>query len=128
MGDYSIEVAEGDDVTLQWEADGNPSPHYQWAYNIAVFNDLKFSGSNLNIMGLEASTTFSCTASNSLGEITRHFYVNVTKSSVAAPTTDAGTGYICVFFRLKCKLECVPIMTDIWLLQMFLLLSQSIVK
>ncbi|KAM4597932.1 hemicentin-2 [Polymixia lowei] len=76
-----ISVAEGDNVSLHCDAKGNPPPKLQWSSDSGPAHWLNTmeNQSDVNITRVHTSTTYNCTATNSLGTITKQIHVNVTK-------------------------------------------------
>lgn len=73
---FVFDVNEGDDVTLNCEAEGAPPPDFHWTVDGV---NIPITSSNFNITQVNTSATYSCTATNYLGNITKQFYVNVIK-------------------------------------------------
>lgn len=74
-------VNEGDDVTLNCEAEGNPPPVFHWTSEGVNISE---TSSELNITRVNAYSTYTCTATNELGSITKQIHVHVIKSILAA--------------------------------------------
>ncbi|XP_047427770.1 hemicentin-1-like isoform X2 [Mugil cephalus] len=77
-----IDVAEGDDISLNCEAEGNPPPVFQWTSD--GLSVLEEDSDTLNITQVNASSTYICTAANNLGNITKQIHVHVTNVNVQA--------------------------------------------
>ncbi|CAK6971163.1 intercellular adhesion molecule 5 [Scomber scombrus] len=78
-----IYVEEGDNVTLNCEADGNPSPRFRWT-NDGV--DISENTNNLYINQVNTNTTYTCTASNHVGNMIKQIHVHVVKTTMATTT------------------------------------------
>ncbi|KAL3053564.1 hypothetical protein OYC64_005986 [Pagothenia borchgrevinki] len=74
-------VPEGDDVTLNCDAEGRPQPTFHWKHDGKKLSDTN----NLNITRVNTSGTYHCSAINSLGNITKEIHVRVTLNIPAAP-------------------------------------------
>uniref|UniRef100_A0A4W6FWB2 Ig-like domain-containing protein n=1 Tax=Lates calcarifer TaxID=8187 RepID=A0A4W6FWB2_LATCA len=82
-----ISVKEGDDVTLNCEAEGNPPPSFHWTRDGV---NLMANTSNLSITQVMAGSVYTCTAHNYLGTPTKHIYVDVI-NTMAGPAVDMTT-------------------------------------
>lgn len=82
--EYHI-ASKDDDITLNCEAEGNPPPVFHWSNDRMTISE---SSSSLNITRVNVSTTYTCTASNYLGNTTKKFHVRVipNEAAPAAPT------------------------------------------
>uniref|UniRef100_A0A4W6FY77 Ig-like domain-containing protein n=1 Tax=Lates calcarifer TaxID=8187 RepID=A0A4W6FY77_LATCA len=66
-----ISVKEGDDVTLNCEAEGNPPPSFHWTRDGV---NLMANTSNLSITQVMAGSVYTCTAHNYLGTPTKLYH------------------------------------------------------
>ncbi|GAA6218128.1 immunoglobulin superfamily member 10-like [Lates japonicus] len=98
-----ISVKEGDDVTLNCEAEGNPPPYFYWTRDGV---NMTANTSNLSITQVMAHSVYTCTANNYLGTPTKHIYVDVIKSTMAGPTVDMTTPAAAT--RKGCPLTLMP--------------------
>ncbi|KAM3863745.1 vascular cell adhesion protein 1 [Diretmus argenteus] len=96
----TVSVAEGDDVSLDCDAQGNPAPELQWATDAVGLNTLNNVGSILNITGVTTDQTYYCTASNYLGIALKQINLRVI---TAEPPTPAASDP-----RESCPLELTP--------------------
>uniref|UniRef100_A0A4W6FWH7 Ig-like domain-containing protein n=1 Tax=Lates calcarifer TaxID=8187 RepID=A0A4W6FWH7_LATCA len=80
-------TSEGDDVTLNCEAEGNPPPSFHWTRDGV---NLMANTSNLSITQVMAGSVYTCTAHNYLGTPTKHIYVDVI-NTMAGPAVDMTT-------------------------------------
>lgn len=76
-----VSLYEGDNVTLNCEAEGNPPPVFHWTTEGVTISE---TSSELNITPVKAYSTYNCTATNDLGSITEQIEVHVLKANVAA--------------------------------------------
>ncbi len=74
-------VHEGADVILTCEADGNPPPDFHWTWNGMNISEDTYS---IDVTEVTINTTYSCTASNHLGSITKQIHVQVIETARAA--------------------------------------------
>ncbi|XP_028267512.1 angiopoietin-related protein 6 isoform X2 [Parambassis ranga] len=74
----NISVLEGDGVTLNCDAEGNPPPVLHWTHDGV---NLLENTSSLEIAYVNTSTTYTCTASNHLGSTTKHVSVHVIRGT-----------------------------------------------
>ncbi|XP_041824429.1 hemicentin-1-like [Melanotaenia boesemani] len=80
-----ISVSKGENVTLTCHIEGDPPPNFQWTVD---GKDLAKNTSQLKITDINNSTTYTCTATNDLGNKSMEIYVNVTEVTTgAAPVT-----------------------------------------
>uniref|UniRef100_A0A3B5BMY4 Hemicentin-1-like n=1 Tax=Stegastes partitus TaxID=144197 RepID=A0A3B5BMY4_9TELE len=79
-----IFLLEDDDVTLTCEAEGNPLPVFHWTYNGVAMLE---SASSLNITRVNDSATYTCTATNDVGNTSKQFHVHVIKMTDDCPLT-----------------------------------------
>ncbi|XP_035511008.1 intercellular adhesion molecule 5 [Morone saxatilis] len=97
----NIVVREGDDITLTCEVEANPPPVFNWTRDRV---NMLENTNELNVIRIKASTTYSCVASNYLGNITKIFNVRVIPrptALAAIPTTMASP-------KKGCPLELMP--------------------
>ncbi|XP_045888252.1 hemicentin-1-like isoform X1 [Micropterus dolomieu] len=91
-GDINVTVNEGNDVTLNCEAEGNPPPVFHWTCDGVNFT---VNTNNLNITQVHTSATYSCKATNYLGNIIKQIHVHVIKTTtttaLAAMTSPAAS-------------------------------------
>ncbi|KAM6957145.1 cell adhesion molecule 2-like [Aplochiton taeniatus] len=92
LTDNVVEVSEGSDVSLNCSADGNPQPKFHWASDSAdhVNETTEGQGSNVYITGVTANTTYKCTATNTLGSISKSIHVIVKPLKESSSTTTIG--------------------------------------
>ncbi|KAM7371803.1 hypothetical protein PAMP_009013 [Pampus punctatissimus] len=83
--DY-IYVREGDNVTLNCEAEGNPPPIFHWTRG--EINILEKT-SNLFINQVDTNTTYNCVAINDLGSISKQIHIHVAKTVIAMTIPEA---------------------------------------
>ncbi|KAL6103116.1 uncharacterized protein ACO6RY_02583 [Pungitius sinensis] len=69
---------EGDNVTLTCEAEGHPAPAFSWSLD---GRSLMETESNLNVT-IATNAMYICTATNYLGDTTKHINVHVMKTNV----------------------------------------------
>ncbi|CAJ1075293.1 intercellular adhesion molecule 5 [Xyrichtys novacula] len=81
-GQYHF-LEEGDGITMDCEAEGNPPPVFNWTGD-GVY--LPEKTSNLALSGVNNTMIYNCTAYNLLGSVTKWFKVEVIKPA-AAPET-----------------------------------------
>ncbi|XP_051797406.1 hemicentin-1 isoform X3 [Acanthochromis polyacanthus] len=79
----SIFVLQDDDITLNCPAEGNPPPVFRWTYDGMTMAE---SSNTLKVTHINASATYTCTASNYLGNTTKQIHIHV-KQGEAAPAT-----------------------------------------
>ncbi|XP_030234157.1 neuronal cell adhesion molecule isoform X2 [Gadus morhua] len=79
-------VTEGDNVTLECPARGNPAPAISWHTNNDTLSTTE-NQTTLLIIGVSQSKNYSCTATNRNGTILQTFNVNVKKTSTSTTTT-----------------------------------------
>ena len=87
----NITVNDGDTVTLDCQADGNPRPAIRW-----IFNNSSYVPGLFSITGKHNEGFYRCIAENSVGrdESTRDVYVTVfceSNSNLAAKTLSLNT-------------------------------------
>lgn len=85
-----VEVNEGNDVTLNCEAEGKPPPDFHWTCD--GVNMLE-NTNNLNIIQVNTSAHCDCIATNYLGNVTKQINVSViktTKTTVPAASAPRG--------------------------------------
>lgn len=70
-----ITVHRGANVSLSCEAGGDPPPEYQWTVDDGL--DILENSSELGVVKVNRSATYSCRASNKLGNITLSVQVHV---------------------------------------------------
>ncbi|KAM4534927.1 hemicentin-1 [Fundulus diaphanus] len=87
----SITLPKGGNATLLCDVEGNPPPEYRWT----IDEELQLETTNkLEITGVNSRSTYSCTATNILGNITVRIHVDVeevttTTGPTAQPVTEA---------------------------------------
>lgn len=81
-------VGVGDSVALSCGAEGNPAPQFHWTRDGVNMTELT---GNLNVTHVNTTATYTCTATNDLGRITRHISVHVIKDVMAAPAVATPT-------------------------------------
>ncbi|XP_051244409.1 intercellular adhesion molecule 5 isoform X2 [Dicentrarchus labrax] len=75
-----VDVDEGDDVTLTCEAEGNPPPVFNWTRDgVNMLENMN----NLSIIQVTSNATYSCKATNYLGNITKIINVRVIPRAAA---------------------------------------------
>ncbi|KAK2833289.1 hypothetical protein Q5P01_017178 [Channa striata] len=99
-----LNVTEGADVTLNCEADGNPSPVYQWTRG----GDMLGINTGFTITQENASVTYTCTAANELGNITKEIHVHVIKNITTTPTAVMTTPEASATKALHCPITLTP--------------------
>ncbi|XP_069004947.1 vascular cell adhesion protein 1 [Embiotoca jacksoni] len=77
-----IVVYKGENITLTCEAEGNPAPVIHWSGDGL---NIPEDSNNLTITRINASSNYTCTASNYLGNITKQIRVHVIQRSTEAP-------------------------------------------
>ena len=87
----NITVNDGDTVTLDCQADGNPQPTIRW-----IFHNSSYVPGLVNITGKQNEGFYRCIAENSVGrdESTRDVYLTVfckSNSNLAAKTVSLNT-------------------------------------
>ncbi|KAM7387121.1 hypothetical protein PAMA_009646 [Pampus argenteus] len=85
-GTDDVYVREGDNVTLNCEAEGNPPPVFHWTGG--EVNTREGTG-NLFINRVDTDTTYDCAAINDLGNITKQIHVHVEKTIIAMTIPEA---------------------------------------
>uniref|UniRef100_A0A3P8SRL1 Ig-like domain-containing protein n=1 Tax=Amphiprion percula TaxID=161767 RepID=A0A3P8SRL1_AMPPE len=88
--DYIVASQDGE-ITLECKAEGNPPPVFRWTYNGMTMSE---SSNTLNVTRVDASATYTCTASNYLGKTTKQIFVRVIQREAvpaALPTAEAAT-------------------------------------
>ncbi|XP_040917836.1 angiopoietin-related protein 6 isoform X1 [Toxotes jaculatrix] len=83
-----IYVQEGNDVTLNCEAESNPPPHFHW---IRDGLNMKENTNSLNITQVNGDTVCTCIATNKLGKVTKLIRVHVIRNTMATPTATTAT-------------------------------------
>lgn len=89
--DEYLVTHKDENITLNCEAEGNPPPVFHWSYDGVTISE---SSNSLTINQLNVSTTYACTASNFLGNITKKIHVRVIQKEAAPaapPTSEAAT-------------------------------------
>ncbi|XP_067426373.1 intercellular adhesion molecule 5 [Thunnus thynnus] len=89
-----VYVEEGDNVTLNCEAEGNPASVFHWTVDGVNIN-ISENTSNLYINQVNDSANYSCTASNYLGNITKQMHIHVAKSTMAVATPEPSAAMDC---------------------------------
>ncbi|XP_037834532.1 intercellular adhesion molecule 5 isoform X2 [Kryptolebias marmoratus] len=100
----SITVPKGDNISLSCEADGIPSPEYQWTVDDG--QGILDNSSKLSIIKVNRSATYNCTATNELGSIT--LSVNVHVSEVTTTAAAAATPRPLTPVQQVCDLTTTP--------------------
>ncbi|MEQ2177556.1 hypothetical protein GOODEAATRI_004803 [Goodea atripinnis] len=77
-----ITVAKGGDATLLCDVEGNPPPEYQWTVDEEPLSE---TTDRLDIFQVNSSSTYTCTATNILGNITVQVYVVVEEMTTTGP-------------------------------------------
>ncbi|XP_019949996.1 vascular cell adhesion protein 1 [Paralichthys olivaceus] len=78
----NVYVREGENVTLSCDAEGNPPPRFNWIHDgVAVTENTKY----LSVSQVNVNEMYTCTASNELGQIIKHIFINVIKDVPRAP-------------------------------------------
>uniref|UniRef100_A0A3Q3JS41 Ig-like domain-containing protein n=1 Tax=Monopterus albus TaxID=43700 RepID=A0A3Q3JS41_MONAL len=72
-------VREGNDVPLTCEAEGKPSPSFYWTCDGMTMSE---STNSLIIPQVNTSATYTCTATNYLGNITKQIHIHMIKNLV----------------------------------------------
>ncbi|KAM9494415.1 cell adhesion molecule CEACAM6-like [Clarias gariepinus] len=72
----NISQTEGESLMMECSADGKPSPHYNWT----LPNNTFISGSSISISNIRIKDQgqYTCTAHNSMGQVTKMVTVRVT--------------------------------------------------
>lgn len=75
-GNHSVEVTQGDNVTLECNAEGNPPPEVVWAFtppDVTPGTNTKWSHKTLTVTAATSTSAgvYSCTATNRVGKVTR---------------------------------------------------------
>lgn len=109
-----ISVKEGDDVTLNCEAEGNPPPSFHWTRDGV---NLMANTSNLSITQVMAGSVYTCTAHNYLGTPTKHIYVDVI-NTMAGPAVDMTTPAAATQkgILLSFTLSLISLLSNVWIL------------
>ncbi|XP_034076261.1 hemicentin-2-like isoform X2 [Gymnodraco acuticeps] len=100
-------VHEGDDVTLNCDAEGRPQPTFHWKHDGKILSDTN----NLNITRVNTSGMYNCSAINFLGKITKEIHVHVTMNIPAAPAVITTPAVITIpepYKRRGCPLVLTP--------------------
>lgn len=71
----TLELTPNTNVTLNCKATGNPSPLYSWRFAPSTQVEMQNHDGIMSILTPEESGIYSCTASNELGQTTKHFTV-----------------------------------------------------
>lgn len=77
-------VREGNDVPLTCEAEGEPSPSFHWTRDGMTMSE---STNSLIIPQVNTSATYTCTATNYLGNITKQIHIHVIRNTMTSPAT-----------------------------------------
>ncbi|XP_060933914.1 hemicentin-1 [Limanda limanda] len=120
-------VKEKHNITLTCEASGNPVPEIRWLKDGQTLvpdgrHQVLSHGRFLQISGAQVSDTgrFSCLASNSAGDRSRHFHLNVLVSpTIAGLRPDGSTEEVTVTLSsptsLVCEVQSYPAALITWL-------------
>ncbi|XP_063760791.1 intercellular adhesion molecule 5 [Eleginops maclovinus] len=73
-----VVVYEGENVTLNCDAEGQPKPTFHWTHDGKKLSDTK----DLNIIRVNTNTKYNCSAKNYLGNITKEFHVYVSPRNI----------------------------------------------
>ena len=84
--DY-ITVVEGENATLTCGARGNPPPVFTWT---CKGMNISASTTNLTITEATISATYSCTATNHIGTITKEIHVRVVRRNIPGAPAERG--------------------------------------
>ncbi|KAM9746438.1 intercellular adhesion molecule 2-like isoform 2-T2 [Menidia menidia] len=79
----TLEVSAGEKITLNCTAKGNPEPTYTWQFSHHSQEMDNFQSMKKPVLtpSFQLKGTYSCTASNSQGSVTKHFTVEETKGT-----------------------------------------------
>lgn len=121
-----VYVEEGDNVTLNCEAEGNPASVFHWTVDGVNIN-ISENTSNLYINQVNDSANYSCTASNYLGNITKQMHIHVAKSTmaVATPEPSAAMGmypYVLLICSDMGYVSLISVLINLWILLFFFLI------
>ncbi|XP_029998200.1 hemicentin-1 [Sphaeramia orbicularis] len=99
-----ISVNKNSDILLNCEAEGNPKPQYKWTKNdVTLSNDTEY----LNLIQVNESTSYFCTATNNLRSIEKQFYIIVVAETKTTPAPDVMTNPQ-AFVPKDCPLTITP--------------------
>ncbi|KAK5856123.1 hypothetical protein PBY51_007741 [Eleginops maclovinus] len=73
-----VVVYEGENVTLNCDAEGQPKPTFHWTHDGKKLSDTN----DLNIIRVNTNTKYNCSAKNYLGNITKEFHVYVSPRNI----------------------------------------------
>lgn len=121
---HDIYVGEGDNVTLNCEAEGNPPPVFHWT-NDRV--NILENTNNLYINQVNTSASYNCTATNVLGSVHKSIFIHVEKTTMAKAIPEASTPisihpYVLFICSDMDYISLISVLISVWILFFYFVL------